>query len=145
MKSLLAFLLAAGIATAQAQWTEPPATGSPTNHLPDRTNLAGQTGLGPLLIARLLEKQANAKQHRAVVAVQVDGVRLVDPETGHRQPKLDEAHIQYQVDRQPPQHTTDRQWTVNGLSSGEHHIRVQLAASDGRQVGRSTTLKVEIP
>lgn len=43
---------------------EPPATGSPPNELADRTQLAGQSGLGPLLIAELVEKEANAKSHR---------------------------------------------------------------------------------
>jgi hypothetical protein len=127
------------------QWREPPATGSPSNELPDRTTLAGQSGLGPLLIAELLDKEENAKQRRAVVKVETDGVRIVDPASAHYQPRLDEAHIRYQIDDGNACDSTAKVWTFKSLPSGEHHIKVTLASSDGQQIGKGKLLKVRIP
>lgn len=132
-------------ATGWAQWREPPATGSPANELPDRTQLAGQSGLGPLLIAELVDKEENAKSHRAVVKVQTDGVIIVDPASAHFQPKLDEAHIRYQLDGGQAHDSTSKRWTFDNLSSGEHHIKVTLASSDNQQMGKGKILKVHIP
>lgn len=137
----LCFVLPRG----NCQWKELPATGSPTERLPDRTTLAGQSGLGPLLIAKLVDEAANAKQHKAVVDVQTDGVRLVDPEAVHHKPKIDEAHIQYQMDGGAVQNSTSETWTFQHLSRGEHHIVVALATSDNHPIGKAKRLRVRVP
>lgn len=128
-----------------AQWREPPATGSPRNTLPDRTTLAGQSGMGPFLIAKLMDRDQNARKHSAVVTVETDGVRIVDPRAANHEPKRDEAHIQYRLDNGPAQNSTAQIWTFYHLSSGEHRIRVALVSSDYHQMGKEQVLKVRIP
>lgn len=127
------------------QWREPPATGSPENTLTDRTTLAGQNGLGPLLIAKLMNAHDNARKHRAVVEVQTDGVRIVDPAAARHQPKLDEAHIEYRLDNGQAQERTSKIWTVDNLSRGDHRIRVALVSSDNHQMGEEKILKLRVP
>jgi len=126
------------------QWKEPPATGSPENTLPDRTTLAGQSGLGPMISAILVGPAANAKMHKAVVEVQTDGVRVVDPAT-HKQPKLDEAHIAYQLDEHARIDSTSLAWTFTDLRSGDHRIRVSLISNDNHPMGKEHLLKVHVP
>ena len=126
------------------QWKEPPATGSPENTLPDRTTLVGQSGLGPMISATLVEAAANAKTHKAVVDVQTDGVSLVDPAT-HRQPKLDEAHLTYQLDDHDPISSTSLTCTFTDLRPGEHRIRVSLVSNDNNPMGKEQVLKVRVP
>lgn len=130
---------------AYSQWKESPATGSPSNRLTDRTTLAGQAGLGPLLIAKLLHPKANGQNHKAVIQVETDGLKMVDPAAVNYVPKADEAHIQYRLDNEPIQNTTSKTWTFDHLSPGEHLIRVAIATSDNHQLGREKTLKVHVP
>jgi len=127
------------------QWKELPSTGAPTERLPDRTIFVGQSGLGPLLVARLVDEQKNAKQRKAVVEVQTDGVELVDPEAAQHKPKIDEAHIQYRLDGSPAQNSTSKTWTFARLSPGEHQIEVGLATSDNLPFGKPKKLRVRIP
>lgn len=127
------------------QWKEVPSTGSPIEQFPDRTTFAGQAGAGPLLIAKLIDEQKNAKQRRAVVAVQTDGVRMVDPAEAHDQPKIDEAHLQYKLDHGPVQNSTSKTRTFDNLSPGDHEIFVALATSDNHPVGKGKKLHVHIP
>lgn len=130
---------------AYGQWKELPATGSPSNRLPDRTTLAGQASLGPLLIVRLVDQEANAKNHRVVIEVETDGLKMMDAAAAHHEPKVDEAHIQYRLDDGPIQNSTSKTWTFKHLSPGEHIIRVALATSDNHQLGTVKTLKVNVP
>jgi hypothetical protein len=143
--SLAMLVLALLPARGWAQWREPPATGSPANELPDRTTLAGQSGLGPMLNAELIDKDQNAKRHRAVIKAQTDGVQLVDPVSAHHQRRLDEAHLEYQLDGGRVCESTSKTWTFERLTSGEHHIKVTLASSDNHQMGKGKLLKVHIP
>lgn len=127
------------------QWRELPSTGSPTQQFPDRTTLAEQSGSGPLLIASLVDEERNAKQHRAIIEVQTDGVRLVDPAQAHYQPRIDEAHIQYRLDDGPVHNSTSKTWVFDQLSHGEHQIVVALATSDNQPVGKTKMLHVHVP
>lgn len=130
---------------AYGQWKELPATGSPSNRLPDRTTLTGQSGQGPLLMVKLVEPEHNAQNHKAVVEVQTDGLKIVDPAAADNEPKLDEGHIQYRLDNGAIQNTTSKTWTFGHLSRGEHLIRVALASNDGHQLGSEKALKVKVP
>lgn len=130
---------------AYGQWKEPPATGSPSSQLPDRTTLAGQASLGPLLIATLVNVRANAKNHKAVVEVQTDGLKLVDPDATKNGPRVDEAYIQYRLDNEPIRNSTSKTWAFEHLSSGEHLVRVALATTDGHQIGEERSLRVKVP
>ncbi len=149
MRVLLLGILAWGILLevpkAECQWKQQPSTGSPEYRFPDRTKVAGQSGVGPLLTARLLDKEDNAKRHRAIVEVQTDGVQLVDAGAAQNQPRLDEAHIQYALDNQPVQNTTSKTCTFENLQPGEHRIHINLASSDNRKIGQGTTLNVKVP
>ncbi len=127
------------------QWKELPSTGSPTERLPDRTTRVGQSGLGPLLIANLVDEQKNARQHKAVIEVQTDGVQLVDPEAAHYRPNIDEAHIQYRLDGGPVQNTTSKTCTFAQLSAGEHELVIALASNDNHPLGKPKKLHVRIP
>jgi hypothetical protein len=130
---------------AYSQWKELPATGSPSNQLPDRTTLAGQAGLGPVLIVKLIDAKGNAQNHKAVIQVQTDGLKLVDPAATNHESRLDEAHLQYRLDNGPIENTTSKTWTFEHLSAGEHLIRVALATSDDHQLGREKSLKLKVP
>jgi hypothetical protein len=130
---------------AFSQWKELPATGSPSNRLPDRTTLVGQAGLGPLLIVKLVNSKANAQHHKVVVEVQTDGLKMVDSAAVKYEPRSDEEHIQYRLDNGSIQNTTSKTWTFNHLSRGEHLIRVAVATSDNRQLGREKALKMRVP
>lgn len=127
------------------QWKELPSTGSPTERLPDRTTLVGQSGLGPLLVAKVVDERRNARQHKVIIEVQTDGVQIVDPEAAHHQPKIDEAHIQYRLDGGSVQNSTSKRWTFAQLSPGEHEINVALATSDNHPIGSPRKLRVRIP
>lgn len=139
----ISFLLCACLPAA-AQWKELPSTGSPSNQLADRTTLAGQAGVGPLLIAKLIDAKANAQNHKVVVQVETDGVKIVDPALDG-EPKIDEAHIQYRLDNSPIQNTTTKTWTFKQVASGVHLIRVALATSDNHQLGEEKSLRVKVP
>jgi hypothetical protein len=128
-----------------SQWKQLPATGSPSNRLPDRTTLAGQAGLGPALIVKLVNPKANSRNHKAVIEVQTDGLELVDAVAANHEPRFDEAHIQYRLDNGPIQNTTSKTWTFEHLSPGEHLVRVALATSDDHQLGAETSLKIKVP
>jgi len=140
----IALMLLVPASIAHGQWKEPPKTGSPTNTLPDRTTLAGQSGMGPLITAVLVEPEMNASAHRAVVKVETDGVEIVDP-AKVKEPKLDEAHIRYQLDAETPVQTTLERWTFDRLASGNHRIKVSLESNDGKQMGEQQTLKIHVP
>jgi hypothetical protein len=131
--------------SAFAQWKEPPATGSPSSELPDRTTLAGQAGLGPLLVASLVNPDMNARNHKAVIEVQTDGLKIVDPAAVNDEPSVDEGHIEYRLDNGPIENTTSKTWSFEHLSAGEHLIRVALVTSDNHQIGKESKLRVKIP
>lgn len=146
MKSHLILLALVFVgSTAFAQWKEPPATGSPKNNLPDRTTMVGQSGMGPLLLAKLADPDENAKSHKAVIVVDTDGVRIVDPASVHYEPRLDEAHIQYQLDNGPAYASTSKEWTFSHLSHGEHTVTIALISSDNHPMGKKKVLKVSVP
>lgn len=128
-----------------AQWKEPPSTGSPPNQLPDRTTLAAQAGLGPLLKANLVDAKNNAKNHKAVVEVQTDGVTIIDPVAANGEPNSHQGHIQYRLDNGAIQNSTSSTWTFEHLSSGRHLIRVALASSDNQQMGKERSLEIKVP
>ncbi len=130
---------------AYCQWNHHPTTGSPENRLPDLTTMAGQSGLGPVMTAKLVDQEQNAKHHRAVIQIETDGVRLVDAASADHQPRLDEGHIRYRVDNGPEQNSTSKTITLENLPSGTRLIHVDLMDSTEAKMGRSTTLKVEIP
>lgn len=101
--------------------------------------------MGAVLTAKLIDERGNAKEHRAVVEIHTDGVRIVDASAAKHDPRLDEGHIQYRVDSGPPQNTTQLRFTIPNLGSGEHYIRVALAANDNLPIGAETLLRVKIP
>lgn len=130
---------------AQAQWKQLPTTGSPEDRLHDRTILAGQSGLGRQLTAELVDEDANARKHRAVVQVQTDGVEMIDAPDANYEPKLEQAHLEYRLDSGPARQTTAKSYTFEDLPPGRHLIYVRLMANDNEPVGKPTTLVLHIP
>jgi hypothetical protein len=141
---VLLFSLAVLASPGDCQWKEPPTTGSPEQTLPDRTTLVGQSGLGPLVRAAVINEHSNAKNHIAEVEVQTDGVQLVEPSAAAHSAKLDEAHIQYRLDDGPSQNTTSTRLRFENLPRGTHLIRIALAGNDNHPIGKTTTLKIKI-
>lgn len=128
-----------------SQWAQMPMTGSQPRILTDRTMMAGQSGLGPLMTADFVDKYANAGERRAVIDVHTDGVQMVDPAGTGNMPSVSQAHVQYQVDDGTPVNTTSRRIQLDNLSPGEHHIQVALAGNDNKPMGRETMLNLHIP
>ena len=139
---LMSFILVLPLA---AQWREQPETGSQPERLDDRTTLAGQSGLAPSLSASLADPHGNARQHRAVVQVETEGIRLVSQAGEGTAPKLDEGHLQYRLDSSAPLESTSTSMQFDNLSPGEHHIQVMLVGNDNRPAGPSKTLTISIP
>lgn len=100
--------------------------------------------MGPLLIAKLVQPHLNASKHLAVIEVQTDGFKIVDPAVAH-EPKIDEGHIQYRLDNDAIQNTTSTTWRFEHLSRGRHIVRVALATSDNHQLGSEKRIKIDIP
>jgi len=127
-----------------AQWIDLPRTGSQPATLPDRTVLAGQSGLAPQMTAELVHAKANARHRSAVVAVKTEGVHLTTPASSQDIPWLDEAHLSYQLDNLPPLFTTNLSMEFHNLAPGVHQILVALVGNDDRPIGAPQTLKLHV-
>jgi hypothetical protein len=129
---------------ASAQWMERPNTGSPQKYLPDRTNMAGMSGMGPELKVSLVNTHKNASARKAVVRIEVWGVDLVEPQR-NQEPKSTLAYVTYQLDSGEVVKTAQKEQMFGNIPPGYHHIYVQLASLDGQPVGARMTLTVHIP
>ncbi|HYG98789.1 MAG TPA: hypothetical protein VD837_06625 [Terriglobales bacterium] len=127
-----------------AQWRQEPTTGSTPMRVPDRTNYAGMTGLGPLLEAEIVDEDANASQKKAVVKAEVWGVDLIAPPQANAEVKRTTAFLTYRLDQQQAITTAQKQYTFSNLPSGDHSITVQLAAANGQPMGAPVVLHVRI-
>ncbi len=134
-----------GAVVAHAQWAEPPQTGSQPELLPDRTIMAGQSGIAPTISAELVDKHQNEKAHKAVVKVETDSISMMDPAAAHYAPKLDQAHLQYQLDGGDIFNSTSKVWTFTHLPAGKHRVLVSLVGNDNRPHGLPITLKLDVP
>ncbi len=140
-----AVLILCLLGVAHAQWAESPQTGSQPELLPDRTIMAGQSGIAPTISAELADKHQNEKAHKAVVKVQTDSIAIIDAAAANHAPKLDQGHIQYQLDDGAVFNSTSKVWTFTHLSPGEHRVLVSLAGNDNRPRGLPVTLKLHVP
>jgi hypothetical protein len=142
----LIFLALCGFGSplAYSQWKEPPSTGSPEYRLPDRTYIAGQSGMAPTLTATLQAPENNAAHHTVVVRAQTDGVELQYPQAKD-EPLLGCGHIEYQLDGSMPENTAARLWTFSRISPGDHTITVRLVGADNQELVKPTRLRVHVP
>jgi hypothetical protein len=140
----VALLSTAIVVAAHAQWRQNPTTGSVPQHLPDRSTLYGQSGMGPMIQAMLVNNDQNAKAHRIVIRVETWGVNLVSPDP-NAPPRLDQAHIQYHLDNNQPVNTANKTAVFTDVPRGHHVITVLLADNHGNVLGMRDTLKVDIP
>jgi hypothetical protein len=129
---------------ALGQWTEKPRTGSPEQMLPDRTNVAGMSGMTPELQAGLIDAQRNAAERRAVVHAEVWGLNLAEPQS-QSQPKRNDGFLRYVLDRNEPVNTAGKEYTFPNLSPGYHTITVQLIAADDQPIGAKLVMTVHVP
>lgn len=129
---------------AFAQWAERPLTGSPQQTFADRTKLSNLSGMGPQLEVGLVDADKNASQRQAVVDVEVWGVNLVSPNSGH-EPRNSEAYLLYRLDNQPVVRTDEKEYTFSNIPPGHHSISVQLAMSNGQPIGNRMVVSVRIP
>ncbi|MFB3813302.1 MAG: hypothetical protein ACE14L_04250 [Terriglobales bacterium] len=128
-----------------AQWKQAPSTGAQPRFLDDRTTIVGQSGLGPMLKADLVDAKANARQRKAVVDAKTDGVQLIEPAPANYVTRLDQAHLQYQLDGGTVIDTVSTRMTFSDLTPGRHHITVRLADNGNHGWGQPVTLTVDIP
>ncbi len=139
---LIATLLFAAMSLS-AQWAQNPTTGSSPEQLPDRTKLAGMTGLDPELKADFVDKSQNAKEHKVVVRADVWGVDLVPPEANSQQNGT--ALLSFVLDHNPPVKTNQQEYTFDNVSPGQHTVTVRLLSPDGQEIGSNVVLGVHIP
>jgi hypothetical protein len=126
-----------------AQWREPPKTGSQLELLPDRTNVAGMSGLGPEITLSLVRPERNAPQHRAVVKVSTWGTPLADPAKTQGNP--DANYLIYKIDNHSQVLSGSDEMVFDNLAPGQHTVTVMMADSKGRPEGDKSELKFEIP
>lgn len=97
------------------------------------------------LTASLADEQSQAQKRQATVKVEVTGMRLVDPASAGRQPRVGEGHLSYKLDDGPLIDTTATTLSFRDLDSGSHDITVMLSGNDQQPLGPSETLQVTIP
>jgi hypothetical protein len=94
--------------------------------------------------ARLRDKDQNARDHIAVVEVEVLNVWLDTPQVVE-QPGIQVGVLRYQVDRCPPVVTTATRLQFHQLTPGDHTITVAVTGADDRQITPSAQLKLTVP
>lgn len=95
--------------------------------------------------AQLVDPVAKAAKKEATVVVTVSDVKMVDPGDAKEQPKSGEGHLHYRLDDGPVIATTATKLSFHELSTGQHKIVVQLAASNHEPVGDPAMLDVTVP
>ncbi len=126
-----------------AQWAQYPTTGSSPQQLPDRTKLAGMTGLDPELKAGFVQKSGNAKEHKVVVRADVWGVDVIPPDSN--MPQNGTAFLSFALDNDAPVKTSQQEHTFENLSAGQHTVTVRLLSQDGQEIGSNVVLGVRVP
>jgi hypothetical protein len=96
------------------------------------------------LRARVLDQDLNAKQHAAVVEVEVQNVFLHHPDFVE-QSGVQEGILKYELDQCPAILTTDTRMTFQQLPSGSHEIAVGLLGGDNRALAPKVKLQVSVP
>ncbi len=98
----------------------------------------------PRLRARLLDREANAKQHGVVVEVEVQNVFVHHPDFAN-QSGVQDGILRYELDQCPAVLTTDTRITFQQLPSGAHQIVVGLLGTDNRALAPEVKLQVSVP
>lgn len=97
------------------------------------------------LKATLVDAAKKAQGKTATVQVTVSGVKLIDPDTTHGQPKNGEGHLHYKLDNGPVIATTALKLSFHDLSSGQHTLVVMLAGNNHAALGPQESLTINIP
>jgi hypothetical protein len=129
----------------RAQWKEKPMTGSQPNVVTDRTTVAGQSGMAADVRARPVDVHDNAKQHKAVVKVETEGVQLVESSGTSDGLRLDQAHLECRLDDREPIQSTSTTMTFDNLAPGIHVVRDTLVDGANKPVSDSQTLTLRVP
>jgi hypothetical protein len=141
--AVMVLVVSMGIVVS-AQWKENPKTGSPQQRLEDRTNMAGMTGMVPMLKASFVHRSKNFPQRQAVVQAEVWGVNLVPPGSSN-EPSLGKAYLAYVLDHYPVHKTDQKTYTFSDIPLGRHTISVQLMALNNQPIGERRILGFVIP
>lgn len=94
--------------------------------------------------ARLRDEDQNARDHIAVVEVEVLNVWLDTPQVVE-QPGIEVGVLRYQVDRCPPVVTTATRLQFHQLKPGAHTITVAVIGADDRPITPPALLKLTVP
>jgi hypothetical protein len=107
--------------------------------------LIAQAAKAATLKATLVDAAKKAEAKTATIQVIVSGVKLIDPDKTHGQPKKGEGHLHYQLDNGPIIATTTPKLSFHGLSSGQHTLVVTVAANNHEPLGPKEALTFDIP
>jgi hypothetical protein len=115
---------------------------APVSMAQDWTFWQGPPG-GTRIRARLRDKDANAKIHKAAVEVEVENIWLHAP-SPFPQP-IEAGVLRYEVDHCPPILTTDTRLSFDQLSAGDHTITIVVVGAENQPITPSVKLEVTIP
>jgi hypothetical protein len=99
---------------------------------------------GPRMRAALVDEAQNARNHSAVVEVQVLRIWLHSPQALGAS-SVTTGRLWYRVDQGPVIATTDTQLTFEQLTPGDHSIKVTVVGIDDHPLTPSAKLTVRIP
>jgi hypothetical protein len=102
---------------------------------PGAHNVAGQSSLGPVLRAELVDATENRKERRDVVKVQTDDGEIVDPQSVITSPRSIRAYS-IPIGRRSG---LQRTWIFENLSSGERRIKIVLASCDNQPMDKTSS------
>lgn len=95
--------------------------------------------------AKLVDQEANASKHSAVVEAKASGLTLIDPALSSKMNTMPEGHFHYQVDNGFVIATPVNKLAFHNLTSGKHQIMVSLADNEHKPIGPVQMLTVTIP
>lgn len=99
----------------------------------------------PSMTAKMVDEEAKSKKKEATIAVEVKGLKLVDPASVKEKPAPGQGHLHYRLDNGPIIATTAIKLSFHEMSSGPHVIAVALAANDHSALGPLASFTITIP
>lgn len=133
---------AANLVPAKAESSPPPDASAPARGHETSPQAVEQ---GAAIRATLLDQRGEAAHHTAAVLVQVQGLKLVDPDAVHDKAAAGQGHLHYRLDGGPEIATTATKLGFEGLKDGPHNLTISLVGNDHMPLGPSQTLTFDIP
>jgi hypothetical protein len=93
----------------------------------------------------LVDAEAQARQGAVTIAVELEGVALVDPLEAGFEPQPGRGHLEYRIDGGVAVATTATTLSFHDLPPGTHRVSIRAARSDRSALGSARELLVSIP